>query len=679
MHIISRIAALIIILSTMSGAYAMVKPEEMKMKNNWMETRLSGSGVPFSFRYGGVSSVSLLPTWKKEESTSRLDKNRVQHVATWTDPATGLQIRCETVEYSDFPAVEWTVYLKNTGSENTPILEKIEGLDALFTCGESGEFVLNGILGDSCSERSFEPYRMPLTPKLVYKSAPPKNSGKSTDGRKGWPYYNLQYAGGGVIIAVGWPGQWETVFARNEGDTLRITAGQQLTHLYLKPGEEIRTPLIAILFWQGEDVVRSQNVWRRWYVAHVLPKENGKPMPPKSNVQVGGSLEEVPMLQAYIDAGIQPDFCWRDAGAGGPWVWYPDQDGPYKGGDSWLNTGTWEIDKTKYPDGFRPFSDKIHEMGYEFCLWFEPERVGSPNSWLAKNHPEWLLPEGSHGKHLDEGNPEAREWLINHIDGMIKSLRMDWYREDMNGVGPLVSWRKNDAPDRQGITENFYVQGHLAFWDEIKRRNPGLKIDSCASGGRRNDLETMRRAVPLLRSDFQFPSMENVVEGNQGHTYGLSFWLPWQGTGVLYTDTYSVRSFIIPGFVMCTGEWWKSEDLKKPVIQGYSEWKKAAPYMLGDYYPLTPYSIAHDKWIAWQFNRPESNDGMIQAFRRGECSDDTITCPLSGLNPKSKYEIYNFDTKEKEIANGKELMERGLTIKIDTKPGSAVITYKKVR
>lgn len=37
-------------------------------------------------------------------------------------------------------------------------------------------------------------------------------------------------------------------------------AGQQLVHLYLKPGEEIRTPLIALLFWQGTDVVRAQNL-----------------------------------------------------------------------------------------------------------------------------------------------------------------------------------------------------------------------------------------------------------------------------------------------------------------------------------------------------------------------------------------------------------------------------------
>jgi alpha-galactosidase len=29
-----------------------------------------------------------------------------------------------------------------------------------------------------------------------------------------------------------------------------------------------------------------------------------------------------------------------------------------------------------------------------------------------------------------------------------------------------------------------------------------MLINTCASGGRRNDLETLRRSVPLLRSDY---------------------------------------------------------------------------------------------------------------------------------------------------------------------------------
>ncbi len=104
------------------------------------------------------------------------------------------------------------------------------------------------------------------------------------------------------------------------------------------------------------------------------------------------------------------------------------------------------------------------------------------------------------------------------------------------------------------MTENLYIQGYLAFWDELRRRHPKMLIDSCASGGRRNDLETMRRGVPLLRSDYQASSGDIAfATGNQCHTYGLSSWLPYYGQGVYLPqqDTvYHARSYMCPAFSM---------------------------------------------------------------------------------------------------------------------------------
>ena len=42
--------------------------------------------------------------------------------------------------------------------------------------------------------------------------------------------------------------------------------------------------------------------------------------------------------------------------------------------------------------------------------------------------------------------------------------------------------------------------------------------------------------------------MAGVVEGNQGHTYGLSNWLPFTGSGCYFPDKYSARSFYLPGY-----------------------------------------------------------------------------------------------------------------------------------
>ena len=103
---------------------------------------------------------------------------------------------------------------------------------------------------------------------------------------------------------------------------------------------------------------------------------------------------------------------------------------------------------------------------------------------------------------------------------------LDVFRQDFN-MDPLDYWNAKDVPGRTGMTQVKHVTGHLAFWDELRKRHPQLWIDSCASGGRRNDLETMRRSVPLLRSDYQFEPT-----GNQCQTYGISLWLPYFGTGV---------------------------------------------------------------------------------------------------------------------------------------------------
>ena len=199
-----------------------------------------------------------------------------------------------------------------------------------------------------------------------------------------------------------------------------------------------------------------------------------------------------------------------------------------------------------------------------------------------------------------------------------------------------------------------------------------MSIDAWASGGRCNDLETMRRAVPLLRSDFEWSSMENVIKGNQGQTYGLSFWLPFQGTGAYYYDTCSMRSFYMAGFGM-GGLTPENSAAQK---QAYAECRKIAPVMLfGDYYPLTPYSLQPDKWIGWQFNRPDQGNGLIQVFRREKCDKNSISVPLCGLKTEAQYELTNFDVIGSTKIPGRELMEKGLKIEIDGRPGAVVIAY----
>ena len=218
------------------------------------------------------------------------------------------------------------------------------------------------------------------------------------------------------------------------------------------------------------------------------------------------------------------------------------------------------------------------------------------------------------------------------------------------------------------------------LWDELRRRNPNLRIDSCASGGRRNDLETMRRSVPMLRSDFN-GDKENplLIEANQSQTYGLSFWLPYQGVSVGFkTDSYSVRSHYLTSFGIVLGEGWsKNAPKRMGTIRGYAEARRVAPLLLGDYYPLTPYALDTQSWIAWQFHRADLNESVVQAFRRPDATSETLTVKLRGLIPEQRYEVENFDGG-KEVRTGAELMQ-GHVITLREKPGSAVLLIKAVK
>jgi alpha-galactosidase len=100
--------------------------------------------------------------------------------------------------------------------------------------------------------------------------------------------------------------------------------------------------------------------------------------------------------------------------------------------------------------------------------------------------------------------------------------------------------------------------------------------------------------------------------------------------------------------------------------------------MLGDYYPLTPYSIQPGDWIAWQFDRPDLRGGVVQAFRHETNALPSRVLCLQGLVRSAKYEVTDLDGGAPKRMSGKDLMEQGLTVDIKDKPGSAVILYKRL-
>ncbi len=616
--------------------------------------------LPFSFRYDGRPSAQMSREWLVKRETRKLDAHRTEHTLSYSHPSSNLSVRAVAIEYDDYPAVEWTLYFRNTGASQTGMIEDIQALDTSFARGGGGEFLLHHGLGSRTKPDDYMPLETPLTPKAEKKLATVGGRGSDAE----LPYFNLAWPGRGVIIAVGWPGQWTARFTRDEGASVRVVAGQELTHFRLKPGEEVRSPLIALVFYQG-DWITGQNVWRRWMVAHNVPRPGGKLHPPQVaegngrhtiEMQEANEANQIRDLNRELDHSVPLDYWWMDAG------WYPFTTG-------WPDVGTWEPDPARFPHGFAPISKVAHERGTKILVWFEPERV-RPGTWLDK-HPEWLLTKpGSSTRLLDLGNDDARRWLTGHVSKTLREQGIDLYRQDFN-MEPLSYWRANDAPDRQGISEIKHVTGYLAYWDELRRRFPNMMIDTCASGGRRNDLETLRRAVPLWRSDYAYDPIPM-----QALSYGIALWMPYYGTGINSVEPYIFRSQMTPGLALGldAGNYPNGyEKLKKRL----AEWRQVSWNYYGDYYPLTPYSLDTEAWMGWQFDSPDKGEGMIQAFRRPDSPFETARFKLRGLDAKATYAVKDLDEAAEVTMTGAELMDKGVPVTIKQRPGAALVAYRR--
>ena len=660
----------ILIMNGVARADEWVTQDEMSAKAQWVKhTLLSPEHPVVSFRYNGTSSEQLLAGWRKTPiETQQLSDGRTQYVMRWTDPVTGLEVRVVAVEYGDYPAVEWTAYMRNRGAAATPILEEVRGIDSNFGIGK--ETILRTNQGDFYSPTGYEPLEFKLENKP--RGFQP-SGGRPTD--QAWPYFNLDSGREGVFLALGWPGQWQAQFA-SENNVAKVRGGQETTHLSLQPGEEIRTPLVAVLFWKGEDWLVGQNLWRHWFVAHNMPRYNGRLPGKYTEICMGlhqSAAGEKAAIDTYVKSGVAINYWHMDAG------WY-------EGSDWWAakGVGTWTPDPIRFPHGIREVSDYAHDRGMKLGLWYEPERVYN-GSFLWESHPDWLLKWDDPGmkdlRLLNLGNPAALRWLTDTLTQSIAQAGPDIYKQDFN-VAPLKAWQNNDAPDRQGMTENLYVQGLLEYWDALRRRFPDMIIDSCASGGRRFDLESLRRALSLCRSDYQAPSMgdpgmtADVFDANQGFTYGLSLWIPYFGTGEYAEDVYSARSHL-------SAEMGVGTHLERPdwnaLYRQVSDYCAVADYFYGDYYPLTPYSRAADAWIAWEFVRPEKGDGMIQAFRHEFSTAVEIRLKLRGLKADVRYEFTNRDGGGTTAFSGKELMEAGLPLTAAAPRTALLLTFREVK
>ncbi|MHB0937775.1 MAG: glycoside hydrolase family 36 protein [Armatimonadota bacterium] len=637
---------------------------------------------PFSFDWGGVGAADFLAADCSITSESR--DGRSCHRLEYALPS-GLVCIVELEEFDGFPAVEWVLRFRNDGSEDSPILQNVQALD--ITLPVTGKPCLYRAPGADLHDYDFQFQREPMYAINWHGWFTRMTAGREGRASVDWlPFFNIDAGnGGGLIMALGWSGQWAAEMARPAPDKATVRAGLELIHTKLHPGEEIRMPRVLLLPWLGE-VIDGQNLLRRFLLKYHVPHYDGRPLlAPISNATWGGtpSPEHFEMVELIKEHQLPYDYYWVDAG------WYGTSDKPCPDvfqGDWYKEVGNWQVNPHHHPGGLKPLSDAVHEAGMKFLLWVETERSlhGKPTTL---EYPEWFLAasdaERKEGDNLllDLGNPEACAWATELISDLIRDNGIDCYRQDFN-MNPLECWRHHDAPDRQGMTEIRHIEGLYAFWDELRRRYPGLLIDNCASGGRRIELEMISRSIPLWRDDYNcFPELDPEVVQSQG--FGLTCWVPLHATSPFNRDpgdTYRFRSALAAGSVFTLGEigYAKVNDADYPWDwhrKMMEDYLRARPCWYGDYYPLTTCTLDKDAWLAFQLHRTDQDAGLILAFRRAASPVVSVEYPLRGLRPDASYTFEDADSGETWTLPGKQLQEQGLPLMITEKRASRLLFY----
>lgn len=567
--------------------------------------------------------------------------------------------------------------LKNIGKEPTKQITFPKVIDMFFE--NKGDVVYHSLMGDDNWENAFMPFDKVLAGGL---RAEPVN-GCSSD-RSAFPFFDITFGGRTLVCGIGWSGTWKKdILINDKGFDLRVGLSAYC-NFYIEPGEELRLP--SVLLYEGTDPTTARQGFKRFLRDEFSPKARlGEDFQMPVALEIYGRCANsqnrgLKWTEEFYTTKGQLDIieASNKFGANSYWLDASWMDGYFAKG-----VGTYRP-AAGYPDGLKPLGDAAHKHNMKFIMWFEHERVCPGSDLYSKE--EWLLESDSKSRTdrmLNLGNPEALEWVENTVADMIRENGVDIYRQDFNTDADEF-WKAADTPKRYGITEIKHIEGLYHYWDHLLAEFPHLWIDCTAGGGRRIDLETVRRAAFPWRSDtncfyqFHYPhDLRRRTSWNHNQILGLSEYIPYHGGCSWPVTPYDCRSTATHG--MACGfdvfnpdfDW---EGAKKIVDEIY----EMSPYWDGDFYPLTKAELGEKNWAAYQLAL--DNSGAVYVFRPEQCDYSEGRVSLRGLEETENYQLTFIDEQlNRSTADylGKDLAE-GICINIPQKRGSLIMKYQKI-
>ena len=287
--------------------------------------------------------------------------------------------------------------------------------------------------------------------------------------------------------------------------------------------------------------------------------------------------------------------------------------------------GDWVVNPEKLPGGLNGLSDRLHDLGLKFGLWFEPEMI-SPDSDLYRAHPDWCLHVDGRARVemrnqliLDLSRKEVQDYIIESVSAVLESARIEYVKWDMNR-NMTEPFSGAQTPARQKETQHRYMLGLYRVLEEITARFPEILFESCSGGGGRFDPGMLYYMPQTWTSDDSDAAERMFIQ------YGTSFVYPPCAMGAHVSavpnhQTGRTTAMQTRGDVALGGNFGFELDLSQlsdadaETVRRLIEREKQVRTLVrtGEFTRLL--SPFDHPYAAWQFRARDNSEALICAYR----------------------------------------------------------------
>jgi len=424
------------------------------------------------------------------------------------DPDTGIVGRSATIENRD---------------KQTVRLDQVQS--ASYTLPTGSDYQLHYLTGRWAAEWTLQ--QRPVT-----EGSTVIESRRGSTGHQANPWFAIDRArdaqeeSGAVWFgALAWSGSWRMTVDRDQIGKVRVVGGYNpFDFAYnLKSGERLETP-VFYAGYSAQGMGGASRLMHRFQRDEILPRHDGalklRPVLYNSWEATEFKVDEAgQMALAEKAASLGVERFVMDDG------WFGKRNSDKAG------LGDWTPNPEKFPNGLKPLIDKVQGLGMEFGLWVEPEMV-NPDSDLYRAHPDWVInfpgrprSEGRNQLMLNLARRDVRDHVFKVLDDLVSKNEIKFLKWDYNRNWSEPGWPEA-GEDQQRIYVD-YVENLYWIIAELRRRHPGLEIETCSGGGGRVDLGILGLTDQAWPSDNTDPYDRLTIQDGFSHAYAPAVMMDW--------------------------------------------------------------------------------------------------------------------------------------------------------